>query len=335
MFDGYDDRMITQTRPWINYILNTQDAELVVAIIEQNRQPCGCFTGFIINKCGVRILGSPFNGWGTPYMGFNLVPQLSRLDVMNVFTEYVLTELSCHFFQITDRYLNADDANRLSCSVQFKRNIEIDLSKSEAELFANMSSACRRCIRKAEKSGVSIEEASSNGFAEEFYEQLKDVFLKQSLLPTFGVDRVRKLINSLYPTGNILLLRARDRDGRCIATGIFPGFNRHMHFWGGASWRNYQSLRPNESLMWYAMKYWKKRGVTIFDMVGWAPYKMKYGAYEIQDLLLMAARPKVLVPIRNVSYSVMHNKHKLMSYLKLKGSSLDYTGTNRESDLVS
>ncbi|MGH7231351.1 MAG: GNAT family N-acetyltransferase, partial [Nitrospiraceae bacterium] len=140
----------------------------------------------------------------------------------------------------------------------------------------------RRCIRKADKNGVIIEEAQDLEFADEYFAQLQGVFAKQSLVPTYGVERVRQLITHLYPTGNLFLLRARDQQGRCIATGIFPHLNGVMYFWGGASWRHCQFLRPNEAVQWHAMKMGRKIGLRIYDMGGSGAYKRKYGGHEIQ-----------------------------------------------------
>jgi hypothetical protein len=140
-----------------------------------------------------------------------------------------------------------------------------------------MESACRRCIRKAEKSGVKIEEAHDLAFADEYYEQLKDVFAKQGLVPTYSVERVRSLVKHLEPSGNVLLIRARDGEGKCIATGIYPGFNKIAEFWGNASFRSHQNLRPNEACHWYALRYWKQRGATLYDWGGEGTYKEKYG----------------------------------------------------------
>src|SRR5205085_2043438 len=137
------------------------------------------------------------------------------------------------------------------------------------------------CIRKAERVGVTIEEADDLEFADEYYAQLRDVFAKQSLVPTYGKERVTELIRRLHPTGRLLLLRARSRDGECIATGIFPGMNGSAYFWGGASWREYQILRPNEALMWHAIRHWQARGAVRFDLGGGAEYKRKYGGAEI------------------------------------------------------
>jgi lipid II:glycine glycyltransferase (peptidoglycan interpeptide bridge formation enzyme) len=59
---------------------------------------------------------------------------------------------------------------------------EVDLTQTEGLLLANMSSACRRCIRKAKKSGVTIHEADYTLFADDYYEQLQDMFKRQLLI---------------------------------------------------------------------------------------------------------------------------------------------------------
>src|SRR5258708_8363031 len=140
-----------------------------------------------------------------------------------------------------------------------------------------MESACRRCIRKADKSGLKIEEAHDLAFADEYYEQLQDVFAKQSLVPTYSVERVRALVRNVEPAANVLLIRARDPEGKCIATGIYPGFNQNSQFCGNASFRAYQNLRPNEACHWYAIRYGKKRGFTMSDWGGRGIYKEEHG----------------------------------------------------------
>jgi hypothetical protein len=54
-----------------------------------------------------------------------------------------------------------------------------------------------------------------------------------------------------------------------------------MYFWGGASWRQHQILRPNEAIQWQAMKIGKQKGVHTYDMGGGGEYKRKYGGREI------------------------------------------------------
>jgi hypothetical protein len=53
--------------------------------------------------------------------------------------------------------------------------------------------------------------------------------------------------------------------------------NGVMYFWGGASWRVHQALRPNEAVQWEAMKIGRRIGLHTYDMGGGGVYKQKYG----------------------------------------------------------
>jgi hypothetical protein len=176
-----------------------------------------------------------------------------------------------------------------------------DLTQSEQQLFENMTSACRRAIRKSEKCGVTVEPASPDGFAEEYHAHLLDVFAKQELKPTYSPDRVQKLIDHVHPSGDLLLARVRDSGGRCIATGIFPGFGSMSFFWGNGSLREHQLVRPNEALHWFAMRYWKERGVRFHDWGGANAYKAKYGNVPFSMLAFRRSRYKMLQYARDVA----------------------------------
>ena len=275
--DGFKDRTIFQTREWLRFVSETQNAEPVLAELREGREIVGYFSGLTFTRLGVKVLGSSFPGWTTPYMGFNLLPGSSRGVALAALEQMAWNDLACLHLEVSDPYFSVEDGQALGFTCEFYTSYRTDLRKSEEEIFNSMDSACRRCIRKAEKSGVTIEEAHDLAFADEYYEQLKDVFAKQGLVPTYKLDRVRALVKNLKPTGRLLLLRARDLQGKCIATGIFPGFNHIAEFWGNASVRSGQILRPNEAIHWHAMRYWKRHGVEIYDWGGEGEYKEKYG----------------------------------------------------------
>jgi len=272
---------IFQTPAWLAFLSSTQHGEPVVAALSEGGRTVGFFTGMIVRKFGLRILGSPFPGWTTDYMGLILSAEVDRRWAVQALISFAFEELGCVHLEMMDRNLTLRDLDGLDVQYKVYRGFEMDLSRGEDELFSNMTSACRRCIRKAQKEGVIVEEAHDLGFADEYYTQLQDVFAKQDLLPTYGIERVRQLITHVHPTGQLLLLRARDRSGRCIATGIFPHMNGVMYFWGGASWRQQQILRPNEAIQWSAMKIGKQIGVQTYDMGGGGGFKRKYGGSEI------------------------------------------------------
>ena len=297
--DSFSDRTIYQTIPWLQFVASTQGAEPIVAVVYEGTHAVGRFTGLIVRKCGMRILGSPLPGWSTSYMGFNLLPSLSRFDALLALQTFAFHELGCSHFEVMDRRLDVEEVARRGYHYRILSGFEIDLSKEEDELFGAMTSACRRCIRKATKGGVVIEVVNDVSFVDDYYSQLQDVFAKQKLVPTYSKQRVQALVKYLLPTGQLLLLRARDREGFCTATGIFPAMNDTMSFFGGASWRSHQILRHNEALQWFAMRYWKARGIIKYDMGGGGEYKRKYGGKEIRVPWVRKSKYSILENLRN------------------------------------
>jgi len=279
--DAYADRIVYQTLPWIKFIAHSQRAEPVLAALYRNDERLGYFTGLIVKKFGFKILGSPFPGWNTPYMGFNLRPNVTRALATEALIDFAFNELRCHHIELMDRYMVPEDYSHLGFETSIFDSFELDLTLTKDQLWQNLRQDCREAIRKAERSGVVVEEAHDIEFADDYYDQLKHVFAVKNSVPPFGVDRVRQMITFMEPTGNLLMLRARNKEGTCIATSIRPAVNKTVFAWGSASWRHFSRAKPNEMLQWYAIKYWKGRGMRTFDLVGRGDYKLKYGSHPI------------------------------------------------------
>ena len=312
--DAFPDRVLFQTGDWLRFVASTQRATPVVCALKSGSTTVGYFTGLTVRRFGVRILGSPMRGWSTWYMGFNLHEDVPRDEAVRALLPFALGELGCWHIELGDRHLDPRVADRLEVGHELQRRVEVDLLPSEDEIWANMSSACRRAIRKAEKSGVTIEAADDIAFADDYYSQLLDVYVKQSRVPPFGVELVRSLLEHLAPSGSLLLLRARDAEGRCIATGIFPGFNRTAYFWGGASLREHQIVRPNEAIMWHAFRYWKARGAESCELggIGGFEYKRKYGPREFDVPLLHASKHRAVWTMRNLAKRAIRERQRLL-----------------------
>ena len=291
---------IFHTRPWIDFLTDFLGAEPVVAAVQSDGQVQGYFMGLITKKFGFKILGSPFRGWNTYFMGFNLMPGISYHDVLQAFPKFAFDELNCHFLMIIDANLKWNELISLPYHVKEINNYALNLTKSEEVLFANMQNRfARRSIRRAGKKGVIVEETTDSGFVDEFYAQHMDVNARKSLAPYFGLDFVRQMIAHLLPTGNLLLLRARNSEGVCIATHIDLVFNKVAVAWGAASSQEYLHLNPNELIYWYAMKRLKSMRIDVFQLGdGVRQFKEKLGAFKVQTFRLMKAKnPLLYFPI--------------------------------------
>jgi hypothetical protein len=316
--DRLPDRTLFQTAAWGSVLAATESLERVDAVVRDGASTVGYFTGYIARKFGLRILGSPLRGWSTWYMGFNLEHGVPRSEALRALARFAFRELGCAHLEARDRRLDPDEARASGFEWQRSTTWEVDLTRSEDELWAAFSSACRRCIRKAEKCGVTIEEVPSDDadFPGEYYSQLEDVYAKQSLVPSYGLARVRALVEALPPAQN-LLLRARDPDGRCIATGIFPAMNGVAYFWGGASWRQHQILRPNEAIMWHAFRYWKRRGVAALDLGGgYEQYKTKYAPRQVEVPFVRQSKYPGLLRLRTAAWHAYHAQRRVRAIVR-------------------
>jgi len=321
--DSFADRTVFQTREWLHFVRETQRAKIVVCEVADGGETIGYFSGLVFSRFGIRILGSSFPGWTTPYMGFNLLPGASRHAALAAVERTAWDTLKCLHMEVSDPLFTEDDGKEIGFACESYASYRTDLRQTEDQLFSNMDSACRRCIRKAEKSGVTIEEAHDPAFADEYYEQLQDVFAKQDLVPTYGLDRVQALVKNLEPTARILLLRARNSEGKCIATGIFPGFNKIAEFWGNASFRSSLSLRPNEAIHWYAMRYWKRRGAEVYDWGGEGSYKEKYGCVAHHVPWFTKSRFSFISTLREQAKQMFERKQRFQGWLQSRRKSAD------------
>lgn len=314
--DAFEDRTVFQTREWVQFVKETQRATPVILELSESGKAVGYFTGLTVRKFGVKILGSSFPGWTTPYMGFNVLPGISRASALAAVECFAWDSLKCLHMEVSDPYLQTEDGQSLGFKCEYYTSYRTDLTRTEEELFNSMDSACRRCIRKAEKSGLTIEEAHDVTFADQYHDQLKEVFAKQGLVPTYDIERVRALIRNLDATGRLLLLRARDPQGKCVASGIFPGYNEIAEFWGNASYRSGQALRPNEAIHWYAMRYWKRRGIRVYDWGGEGTYKEKYGCVVHRVPWFTKSRYKLLGALRGEAKKMFSQKQRLTAWLQ-------------------
>jgi hypothetical protein len=261
----------------------------------------GYFSGLLVKKFGVKILGSPFNGWTTGYMGFDVIEGYDKINLIQPIAKFLYKTTKCMFIQISDLCIEETQLMNTKYKYVMNKSIELNIDRTDEELFKGFKAECRTLIRQFERRGASIEIAEPDEqFAAEYYEQLQEVFAKQKLVPTYDNSRALGLIKNLN-SHQLLCLRVRNPEGKCIATSIFVAYNQRFYFWGGASFRAFQSYRPNEYMFWYAIRYFKEKGYKYFDMYGERDYKNKFRPSKITYPCIMIARFKILLTLRDLA----------------------------------
>lgn len=322
-FNSLPDKCVTTTKAWIDFIIEDSHATPFIIRIEKDGAFCGYFNSLVVKKMGMTIIGSPFSGWSTPYMGMDLVDNSLKKEVYPYLIDYIKKNHAYAYIQIIDRDLPMDDAKALAEKYNYiikpVETLDLGIGYSDEELYKHMKTDCRNFIKQFERRGATLQVAEPNdAFAEEYYTQLLDVFAKQDLVPTYTVDKVKRLLKHLAKADAVLCLRVLDPEGTPIATTIFPGFNKKQFFWGGASLRPYQQYRPNEYMIYTAMKYWRDHGCVDFDMVGNRAYKKKFGSWEVTYPCIVVPKYRFLYTLKETAAKVYYFSGKVMWKLHLK-----------------
>jgi hypothetical protein len=331
--DRFEDRHVSQTREWMEFIAETQGGTPVIAALRDGCTTVGYFSGLVVRRMGIRILGSPFPGWTTPCMGFNLLPGVSRSAALQALETLAFHELRCFHVEVWDRHCSIEDGQRLGFSHTLCETLVTDLTQPKENIFKNMQPSRRWAVRRAEKNGVRVEEANDELFADQYYSHLKQVFGGQGLVPTYGIDRVRALIRHVLPTGHLLLLRARDPQGRCIGSHISAGMNQLAETWGSSSLRSCLKLRPNDLLYWAALCYWKRRGMQMFDWGGTGAhsrsFKLEFGGKPTSYPAFRRSRFALITTLRTEAQHLFTLKQRLLG--RLYGGGHGWTGAEHPS----
>jgi lipid II:glycine glycyltransferase (peptidoglycan interpeptide bridge formation enzyme) len=143
---------------------------------------------------------------------------------------------------------------------------QLDLTKSEEDIFANCKSKTRYNIRVARRKGVEIVEDTSAQGLEDYLTLLEETTLRQKF---FAHDQnyYRTMFEKFQETGNIRILKAM-YEGKPITAWILFFFQDTAYYPYGASSRQHQEVMANNLMMWEALMLAKREGKVLFDMWG-------------------------------------------------------------------
>ena len=103
--EDFAPRNVFQTPEWLQFVARTQGAEPVVARVYPTTGPAwGASPASRCVAFGVPILGSPFKGWMTGPMGFDLDPAVPRRDALEALMTFAFKEVGCLHVEVLDRH---------------------------------------------------------------------------------------------------------------------------------------------------------------------------------------------------------------------------------------
>jgi hypothetical protein len=161
----------------------------------------------------------------------------------------------------------------------------IHLAGGEAVMFKEMDGAVRRGIRKAEQAGVKVEFSNTVESMRIFY-ALHRCSRRRHGLPPQPIEFFENIARHIFGPGHGFVAIAR-HEGRPLAAAVFFHTGHLGLYKFGASDYEAQHLRPNNLLMWEAIKHCATLGLTELHLGrtslfndGLRHFKLGFGAVE-------------------------------------------------------
>jgi lipid II:glycine glycyltransferase (peptidoglycan interpeptide bridge formation enzyme) len=142
----------------------------------------------------------------------------------------------------------------------------IDLTPSEENLMKSFSSKTRYNIHLAERKGVIIKEDSSDKAFDRYLELTRETIARQGFYA--HSERYHRLMWKILRKARIAHLMTATYEGEIITTWILFAWKKFLYYPYGASTEKHKEVMANNLMMWEAIRFGKKLGLTTFDLWG-------------------------------------------------------------------
>lgn len=142
----------------------------------------------------------------------------------------------------------------------------IDLTPSEDDLMQSFHSKTRYNIRVAQRNGVTVKEDNSEKAFKKYLGLTRETVNRQGFYA--HTEKYHRLMwEVLKKAGIAHLLTARYKD-EIITTWILFAWKKFLYYPYGASTEKHKNVMANNLMMWGAIKFGKKLGLSTFDLWG-------------------------------------------------------------------
>jgi GNAT acetyltransferase-like protein len=145
----------------------------------------------------------------------------------------------------------------------------IDVSAPDEALLADMHQNARSAIRQSLRSGLVLDEATTAADVRRYHALHTASWTRTGLAP-HPLEYFETMWSLLRPFGAMRVFFAR-HDERDVAAVLLHTYKRAAFYWGGCSLSEHQRLRPNNFLLWEAMRALRASGSRWFELGTYEP----------------------------------------------------------------
>jgi len=264
---------------WMNVLQITYNYEPLCFVYKISGVINALIPTMIVNSfvTGRRMVCLPFSDYCAP---LEIHDHLLFEDLFNEILNYAKSEkLSSIEIRGGNNFLE----NVVSSNHFYVHSLE--LNKSEEELFAGFSGSTRRNIKKAIREGVIVRIEDTMKAVNRFYD-MNCVTRRYHGLPPQPRSFFKNIFTEIIEKNKGVVISAFYNE-ELIASSLFLQFGNKVIYKFGASNRAYLHVRPNNIVIWEAIKYYNNKGCEELNFgktetgnEGLKRFKIGWGASE-------------------------------------------------------
>ena len=277
----FDNHRVVHTRAWIRSLEASGCGRSLFLVFEKSGSIVGCLPGLLVNLGPIKLFGSPLPGWQTVSMGPAFDPaRLSTVEMFTALVPYLERRHGVHHMEVLSHSLDHESMRMLGFRGEPMPTYRARLFPGdEARTLRGFKESARRNIRRATDLGLVVRFEEDEGFVEEHYDQIKEVFHRGGNAVPFGRKRVLECFHHMRTAGHLAAISVYLPDGKTnIATGLFTLEGKELLLWMWTHRVQHRWYRPTELMTWTVMKRALDRGCEVVDFMGRGDFKAKFGA---------------------------------------------------------
>ncbi len=302
----HSDHTLFHEPQWARVTQRGFGGEVCAVVFEKDGSPCGGALGF-----SFRSLWARFLYFNVPYGG--VVGQMPDRETLGRLLREVGRVVGVARVRFTDSPMMSPaglaDFDRVDQSTQL-----LDLGDGGYEaLWTGFKARIRRDVRKAERSGVTVVEATSKTEVAEFYNLYLDSMKRNGAVAKYSKVFVDAIDDELGHLGRGVILLAR-REGVAIAGVVIVDSATMSHYLMGGSTTAGLSYCPNDLLLHTAIRRAVEKGRSSFDFLpsgvgdeALERFKAKWGAVAHPISSYTAVMQPMRMAIWDTAYRVAEN----------------------------
>lgn len=281
LLGDFTDATIFHRNGWLDILARDGATSVLRLVAERDGRAVAVWPVLAARKGPLRVLGSPFPGSSTTYLGPLFRDDADVAEALSAFLADERLRRGSYFAcRVFDRRRPIDLTPFGFTAKSRFETYWLDLRRSEAELWNALESECRGRIRRAGKLGLEVRREVDAGFVDDFWRMSLETFERSAgRRPTYDGEFAAELWRRFHP--DRLLVLSAFLEGDRLATLVLP-FDAHtLYYWGGASWQAHRRLPSNNLLHWHAILEGRRLGLEGYDLVSTAGsagvFKKRFG----------------------------------------------------------